>query len=118
MRPIRVPSEFGALDRNIQAANRKRNTLIARHKSAEAQKQIGDVMGTLNNDSAFSTMNRMEEKIAQLEATNEAALELSDSEQKNNLDDQMAQLAAGNVDDELAALKASLTGEPSPQLQE
>lgn len=67
------------LDNKINEAKRKKNVLIARKKRAEAQKAIHDTMAGLNNDSAFETFNRMEEKIVAMEAEADAQSEVAET---------------------------------------
>jgi phage shock protein A len=61
----------------------------------------------------MAAFERMEEKVLQMEARSQAAAEIGGS----SLDDQFAQLEAGSdVDDELSAMKAQLSGaSPSQQ---
>ncbi|MBL8604179.1 MAG: PspA/IM30 family protein [Myxococcales bacterium] len=67
------------LDNKINEAKRKKNVLIARKKRAEAQKAIHETMAGLNNDSAFETFNRMEEKIVAMEAEADAQSEVAET---------------------------------------
>ncbi|MBI5518009.1 MAG: PspA/IM30 family protein [Deltaproteobacteria bacterium] len=66
------------LNNKIEEAKRKKNVLIARKKRAEAQKAIHETMVGLNNESAFETFNRMEEKIVQLESEADAQSEVAE----------------------------------------
>jgi phage shock protein A len=108
------------LNAKIEEAKRKKNLLVARAKRAEAQKTIAETMHGLQDVSAFETMNRMEEKITQMEAQTEAHLELAQSTSGDHLDAQFKQLQAGSTDDALAALKAKMgllpAGQAAPQL--
>jgi phage shock protein A len=66
-------------------------------------------MSGLNDRSAFATFDRMEQKVMEIEAQADAAVEL----EMTSLDDQFKALEAGSdVDDELAALKAKLSLNP------
>ncbi len=63
-------------------------------------------MTGLNDKSAFATFDRMEQKVMEIEAQADAAVELESA----SLDDQFRELEAGSdVDDELAALKAKMS---------
>ena len=98
-----------ALESKIDEARRKKEILIARQKRAEAQKKIHDVMTGLNDNSAFATFDRMEQRVIEIEAQADAAVEL----EVDTLDDQFKALESGSdVDDELAALKAKLSLNP------
>jgi phage shock protein A len=66
-------------------------------------------VGGLNTDSAMAAFDRMEEKVLSLEARGQAAAELAGAD----LDSRFQALeAGGDVDQELAALKASLSPTP------
>ena len=105
----KLKDSLRALESKIDEARRKKEILIARQKRAEAQKKIHDVMTGLNDRSAFSTFDRMEQKVMEIEAQADAAVEL----EMESLDDQFKALEAGSdVDDELAALKAKMSLNP------
>ena len=96
------------LERKIGEANRKKHLLIARQKRAKAQKAIHETMSGMKDSSAFDTFDRMEQKVGDMEARADAAAEMADFE-KDPLEDEFAALEkTGNVEDDLAALKAQL----------
>lgn len=95
------------LESKISEAKTKKDMLKARASAAKANQQLQNTMGSINTSSSMAAFERMEDKVLQLEAESQAAYELGGS----GLDQQFAQLeASGGVDDELAALKAQLTG--------
>lgn len=96
------------LNNKIEEAKRKKNLLVARAKRAEAQKTIAETMHGLQDTSAFETMSRMEAKIEQIEAHNEATYELAHEVSGDKLEEQFKQLGAASADDALAALKAKM----------
>ena len=97
-----------ALELKIGEAGRKRNLLIARQKRAKAQKQIHETMAGMKDSGAFDTFDRMEQKVGDMEARADAAAEMADFE-KDSLEDEFAALETkGNVEDDLAALKAKV----------
>jgi len=101
----KLKDSLRALESKIDEARRKKEILVARQKRAEAQKKIHNVMSGLNDRSAFATFDRMEQKVMEIEAQADAAVEL----ETESLDDQFKALEAGSdVDDELAALKAKM----------
>ncbi|MCP4396787.1 MAG: PspA/IM30 family protein [bacterium] len=105
----KLKDNLRALESKIDEARRKKEILIARQKRAEAQKKIHDVMTGLNDKSAFANFDRMEQKVMEIEAQADAAVEL----EMDTLDDQFRALEAGSgVDDELAALKAKMSLNP------
>ncbi len=104
----KLKDNLRALEAKIDEARRKKDILIARQKRAEAQKKIHEVMTGLNDTSAFATFDRMEQKVMEIEAQADAAVEL----EVQSLDDQFKALEGANVDDELAAMKAKLSLNP------
>lgn len=104
------------LNKKIDEAVRKKNLLIARHKRASAQKKVTETMSSMADNSAFEAFDRMEEKVGQLEAEADAAVELEALGSATSLDAEFAALEAeGGVDNELYALKAQL-GLVTPEL--
>ena len=97
------------LERKIDEAGRKKNLLIARQKRAKAQKAIHETMAGMKDNSAFATFDRMEQKVGDMEARADAASEMSELS-RDPLEEEFAALETGNVDDDLAALKAKMGG--------
>ncbi len=94
------------LDSKIEEAKRKRNLLVSRQKRAEAQRTINETLAGINNTSAFTTFERMADRVTQLEAEAEASSEMGMALEDTSLESQFKALEAGSgVDDELAALK-------------
>lgn len=93
------------LDAKIEEAKRKRNILVSRQKRAEAQRTINETLTNISSTSAFDTFERMSDRVMQIEAEAEATAELGGALPEANLEAQFRALAAGNVDDELSALK-------------
>lgn len=99
------------LERKIDEARRQKDLLIARNKRAKAQKQIHQTMaGMATNAGAFDTFDRMKRKVEDEEARAEAAEEIATGSEEATLDRQFADLEKAGVDDELAKLKAQLSG--------
>jgi phage shock protein A len=102
-----------ALESKISEARTKKDMLKARITAAKAQEQLNNTIGSLNTSSAMSSFDRMEEKVLQIEARAGASAELAGT--GNSLEEQFKLLEGGNdVDDELAALKASMSLGPAP----
>lgn len=96
-----------ALEGKISEAKTKKNMLKARAQAAKANQKLQETVGNIGTSSSMAAFERMEEKVVSLEAQSEAAAELGGA----GLEEQFAQLEAGSgVDDELAALKAQLSG--------
>lgn len=98
-----------ALNGKIEDAKRKKMLLIARKKRAEAQKAIQETMSGIKNASAFEAFDRMEGRIAQMEAEAEAAAELSEEATGDVLAHKFRELeVAQGADDALVALKRKM----------
>ena len=96
-----------ALESKISEAKTKKDMLKARVAAAKAQEQLQNTVGRMGTSTAMAAFERMEEKVLQMEARAQAAGELAG----NDLESQFALLESGsNVDDELMAMKAQLTG--------
>ncbi|UKP00061.1 PspA/IM30 family protein [Nostoc sp. UHCC 0870] len=93
------------LESKISEAKTKKEMLKARITTAKAQEQLQNMVSGMNTSSAMSAFERMEEKVLMQEARAQSSAELASAD----LETQFAQLEAGSdVDDELAAMKASL----------
>ncbi|WP_338430170.1 PspA/IM30 family protein [Synechococcus elongatus] len=96
-----------ALEGKIAEAKTKKDMLKARAQAAKAQEQLQGAVGRLGTNSSMAAFERMEEKVLQMEAKAQATAELAGT----NLESQFAALeAGGDVEDELAAMKAQLAG--------
>ncbi|MBD2627690.1 PspA/IM30 family protein [Trichormus variabilis] len=101
------------LESKISEAKTKKEMLKARITTAKAQEQLQGMVRGMNTSSAMSAFERMEEKVMIQEARAQSIGELA----SEDLDSQFARLESGSdVDDELAALKASLAPAPEPKL--
>jgi phage shock protein A len=104
--------QLRAMEENLEQAKTKRDELKARLAAAKAELQRQSSIRRLGTSSAMGAFERMEEKVLEMEARSQAAYELTG----NDLEQQFAQLESGSdVDDELARMKAELTGSPKPQ---
>ena len=107
---VMLKDNLRTLERKIDEAARKKNLLIARQKRAKAQKAIHETMAGMKENSALATFDRMEQKVGDMEARADAASEMSELS-RDPLEEEFAALGTGNVDDDLAALKAKLGGQ-------
>lgn len=93
------------LEGKIEDAKRRRDALIARSKSAEAQKKIAETMSKASKLNPLDALDRMEDKVAMVEAQAQAYTELK----QDTLEDKFAELdKETSADDALAALKAKM----------
>lgn len=103
----KLKSALRGLQSKIEEAQRKKNLLVARAKRAEAQKRINETIGGMNDTSAFEAFEQMSQRMDQLEAENDAMLEIEETAGTSTLEEQFAQLEAGstNTDAMLEDLK-------------
>jgi phage shock protein A len=101
------------LESKISEAKTKKEMLKARITAAKAQEQLGSMVSGMSTNSSMAAFERMEEKVMMQEARAQSTAELAGS----GLESQFAELEAGDVDDELAALKASMLPPATPASQ-
>jgi phage shock protein A len=95
------------LEAKIFEAKSMKTRLKAQLAAAEVNGQLQKTVGNLGASSTMTAFERMEEKVLQMEARSQAAAELAGTD----LESQFAMLESGNVDEELAAMKAQLLGD-------
>ncbi|MDJ0510017.1 MAG: PspA/IM30 family protein [Crocosphaera sp.] len=101
-----------ALESKISEAKTKKNMLIARAKAAKANEALQQTMSGLNTSGSMAAFERMENKVMDMEARSEAVADIGGA----SLENQFAQLESGSgVEDELAMLKAEITGSAEPK---
>ena len=104
----KLKTQLRGLETKIEQAKRKRCMIVARQKAAEAQRKIHSTVAGIGKTNAFDTFARMEEKVADMEAQQEAHAELADEFSDDTLEKEFVGLDDASVDDELAALKATM----------
>lgn len=104
---------LSALSQRIDDASRQRTMLVARVARAHAQRQIATTLSNLDGFSPWSTLERMEERVVQMEAQADASAEMGGMHEVS-LEAQFRALAASSVEDELAALKRRMALEAPP----
>jgi len=93
----------------IEEAKRKKDLLIAKKKRADAQRNMQNTIGSLDDDGALQTFERMEQKIEKAEAEAEAAAEYQEERTGDVIEQKLDELAAASDEDmELLALKEEL----------
>ena len=96
-----------AWESKLSEAKTKKDMLKARAAAAKANEQLHNTISSLNTGGSMAAFERMEEKVLMMEARSQSVAELAGAD----LDSQFAMLESGSdVDDELAAMKAQLTG--------
>ncbi|MFO6451325.1 MULTISPECIES: PspA/IM30 family protein [unclassified Aeromicrobium] len=95
--------------------NSKRDELVARHRSAEAQAQVNDAIKSIDILDPTSELSRYEDRVRRVEAQVRGQQELASS----SLDAQFAELEADagqlEIEARLAELKGLGQGTPTPE---
>jgi phage shock protein A len=108
----KLKDQLRQLEAKYQATLGARDSLVARQRRAQATKQVADAIVVVTPLDPSSELDRMERKIRSQEAQAMASLEMGDE----SFDAQFRALEAeSDVEDDLAALKASL-GVETPKL--
>jgi phage shock protein A len=95
------------LKSKLEEARMKQNMLIARSKMADAQKSVSTSLSSTDSTSAFTKLEKMEQKVNAKEAEAQAFTEMAG--ETNSLNDEFEALEKNSaVDDELAKLKEEL----------
>ncbi len=107
----KLKSQLRAMESKLEEAKRKKGSLIARKRAAQAQQQMKETQvrfeAGLDSETKFS---RMEDKVTELEAQVEAAEELES--EHSQLERQFLQMEVDTeVEHELAALKKKIEEE-------
>ncbi|PKM50532.1 MAG: phage shock protein A [Firmicutes bacterium HGW-Firmicutes-6] len=95
------------LKAKLEEARMKQNMLIARSKMADAQKSVSTSLNSTDSTSAFTKLDKMEQKVNAKEAEAQAFTEMA-SESNSVADEFEALEKTAAVDDELAKLKAEM----------
>lgn len=107
----RLKNQLHALEAKLEEARRKRSSLVARQRAAEARDQLGQALNRFDDGfAANQRFSRMEDKVADMEARSAAMDELertSSPLEKEFLDMEVQH----EVDLELEKLKGKLRGE-------
>ena len=103
----KLKTQVSALRAKLDEARARQNVLIARSKMADAATTAAKAISSTNTSSAFSKLDKMEQKVAQKEATAEAFTEMNNDELSQ--EDEVKQLAhSAAVDQEMESLKKEL----------
>jgi phage shock protein A len=100
--------QLDQLIRKYEDAVRNKDVMIARYRTAVAQKNVNKQIAAISGMDHSSEVGRMDSRIREMEARAAAEAELAGAG-ANSLEDQFAQLDAGDgMDDELKALKSKM----------
>jgi phage shock protein A len=101
----KLKKDMQALELKISEAKTKKDMYIARARSAEASLRLQEMLGETGDTSSLKAFEKMEDKLLELEAKQEA-IAVSDTDE---LENQFASLSeSDDVDAELSAMKAQL----------
>lgn len=111
----KLKENMRTLESKLAEAKTKKDMYIARARSAKASQQLNDMLNRVGTNKTTAAFERMEERVMQLEAQAEVSAELASGD---DVEKQFRSLEGSNsIDDELATLKAQLTGSSnSPSL--
>lgn len=103
----KLKKDMQALELKISEAKTKKDMYIARARSAEASLRLQEMLGETGDTSSLKAFEKMEDKLLELEAKQEA-IAASDTDE---LENKFASLSeSDDVDAELSAMKAKLPG--------
>ncbi len=95
------------LKSKLEEARMKQTMLVARSQMADAQKTISSSLSSTDSKSAFSKLDKMEQKVNAKEAEAQAFTEMAEGD--TSIADEFAALEKESaVDDDLARLKAEM----------
>ena len=102
-----IKSQIDVLKQKLEEARSKQAMLVARSQMADAKSQMAKTLGNMDSKSAFSKMDKMEQKIAAKEAQADAFSEVSGVQESEN--DPFAQMDKENsINAELEKLKQQM----------
>jgi phage shock protein A len=103
----KMKDQVTTLKMKLDEARARQQILIARSKMADAAQQAATSISSASSDSAFSKLEKLEERVAQKEATAEAFTELNVTDMA--IADEFEDIAhSAAVEDEMARLKKEL----------
>ena len=110
------------VDEPCAEAKAKKDQIIARARTAKAATKVNDMLSGVGTGSSMAAVDRMTEKVDQLEATAEVSKQLAGSSSTgagSTVDDRFKALESGSsVDDELKAMKGALPSAVDDELAE
>ena len=96
---------YQKLEDKIEEIKRKKGLLIAKQKTAEAQKTMISTMQGMNGKGAIETIERIEQKVEDMQDRSEAYMELNQEQGKDSLEKEFAALEGGNTDVDMELLE-------------
>ena len=106
----RLKTGLAQMKDKLSELKSRRDQLIAREKTAKAQAQVTEALGSINILDPTSELGRFEDRVRQQEALAQGKMELAAS----SLDAQFAELQTDSSPVEIEARLAALTGNTTP----
>ena len=106
----RLKSGLAQMKDKLSELKSRRDQLIAREKTAKAQAQVTEALGSINILDPTSELGRFEDRVRQQEALAQGKMELAAS----SLDAQFAELQTDSSQVEIEARRAALTANNTP----
>ena len=100
-----LTQQLKELKGKLEEARSRKNMIIARSKMADASAAVAKSISSTSADSAFSKLDKMEEKVSEKESINEAYLEINGDAAKDEYEELQTNAA---VDAELEKLKKEM----------
>ena len=102
-----LKEQLRLLDSKIEQAKNKKDIIIAKQARAEAQQRIQNTLGGFAIDnSAFETLERMEEKVDQMQSLADANMDLNEEFSGSSVEEQFRKMEnETQANDALTALK-------------
>ncbi|BAZ28965.1 phage shock protein A, PspA [Cylindrospermum sp. NIES-4074] len=114
---VKLKQDMRSLELKIAEVKTKKDMYIARARSAEASYKLQEMLGGVSSTASQGVLERMEEKVLQIEAKSEAIAQLGG----DDLEQKFASLdSTKDIDAELAAMKTQVVNQESllPEGQE
>lgn len=114
---VKLKQDMRSLELKIAEVKTKKDMYIARARSAEASYKLQEMLGGVSSTASQGVLERMEEKVLQIEAKSEAIAQLGG----DDLEQKFASLdSTKDIDAELAAMKTQVVNQASllPEGQE
>ncbi|MBO6116715.1 MAG: PspA/IM30 family protein [Ruminococcus sp.] len=110
-----IGEQVEVLKNKLDEAKSRQAMLIARSQMAQTKKQLAAAQSDFDTQSAFSKLDRMEEKVMQQEAEADAFTEIGGGNDQDGLQEQFAQLQNdAQVDAELQRLMSEMGMSEAP----
>lgn len=107
----KLKQNMRTLESKLAEAKTKKDMYIARVRSAQASQRLNEMLGNTGTRDSRAALDRMEQKVLQMEAQADAVAELNTGD---NLEKRFNALESNSVDAELDALKVHLAITSSP----